>query len=63
MQPVHSQPLLSRAEAAAWLGVSVATVARMIARGQLQTKQIGSRTRILRESVDALLSKENGGAK
>ncbi len=59
------KPLLSRAEVAEVLGVSVQTVARMIGRGELETVQVGERfVRIPAESLERYLqAQEKGGGK
>ncbi len=41
--PGSARPLLSIPETAEWLGVSVATVRRMIARGEIPALRIGPR--------------------
>jgi excisionase family DNA binding protein len=57
-----SKPLLTQAEVAEVLGVSVQTVSRMVARGELETRRVGKRfVRVPAESLDRYLS-EKGGA-
>jgi excisionase family DNA binding protein len=59
------KPLLSRAEVAEVLGVSVQTVARLIGRGELETVRVGERMkRIPAESLEAYLAAkpQEGGA-
>lgn len=49
--------MVSPAEAAQHLGVSVKTIRRYIAEGKLPAKRLGSRQiRITREALDALLT-------
>lgn len=53
--------LLTRQQAAEALGVSVQTVARLIRRGQLETRRVGERmVRIPAESLERYV--EKGGA-
>jgi excisionase family DNA binding protein len=50
---IDKSPMMSRKEAAEYLYVSVHTIDRMIARGELRTRIIGKRTvRIYRTSVE-----------
>jgi excisionase family DNA binding protein len=59
------KPLLTRAEVAEVLGVSVQTVARLIQRSQLATVRVGERMkRIPAESLEAYLAAkpQEGGA-
>jgi excisionase family DNA binding protein len=49
---LHNKPLLTRTEVANILGVSIQTVSRMCARGELETRRIGERLiRIPAESI------------
>jgi excisionase family DNA binding protein len=60
----HAQvngPLLSRADVAAWLGVSVTTVVRLITRGEIDAQRIGERAvRVPKTSVEAYLARRGG---
>ena len=58
MQPrtlpsVSKSPMMSRKEAAEYLSVSIHTIDRMLARGELRARIVGKRTvRIYRTSVE-----------
>jgi excisionase family DNA binding protein len=58
------KPLLTRGEVAEVLGVSVQTVTRIIGRGELEAKRVGSRfIRIPVESLKRYLqAQDKGGA-
>ncbi len=59
------KPLLTRAEVAEVLGVSIQTVARLLRRGELKTVRVGERfVRIPAESLEAYLAAQpqEGGA-
>jgi len=49
------EPLLTVAEVAAVLRLSVKTVRRMIARGELPARQIGRQWRVRRTHLDAVI--------
>jgi excisionase family DNA binding protein len=57
------KPLLTRGEVADVLGVSVQTVGRIIARGELETVRVGERfVRIAAKSLERYLqAQEKGG--
>lgn len=57
MTDSHRQLLLSRREASAALGVSVDTVANLIAAGELQPVRIGKGILIRREDIEALITR------
>lgn len=53
---------VSVANAASMLSISRPTIYRMIARGELATFKLGSRTLILRADLEALLDRLSQGA-
>ena len=61
VMPTH-QILLTIRETAAELRVSVATIERMLKRGDLARVKIGYATRILRRDIDAYIESHREGA-
>ena len=61
VMPTH-QILLTIRETAAELRVSVATIERMLKRGDLPRVKIGYATRILRRDIDAYIESHREGA-
>jgi excisionase family DNA binding protein len=57
----NAPKLLSRHEVAAILGISVDTVANLVAAGELNTVRIGKAVRVRQTDVEALIAR--GGAK
>jgi excisionase family DNA binding protein len=53
---LQSRLLYSPAEAERLLGISHATLYRLIAAGKLDARKIGSKTTIIRTSIDKLLA-------
>lgn len=60
MENTTTQKLLTRMQVAETLGVSVQTIARMIARNELETIKVG--IRLIRITAESL-AKVKGGAK
>lgn len=58
-----SEPLLTPGDVAAQLGVSVKTVRRLVARGELEAFLVAGRLRIEPESVEQYLEAHRAGAR
>jgi excisionase family DNA binding protein len=55
INPEKSRPALTRKEAAKLLGISLATLDRAIARGDLKAKKYGARTLLLSSELERFL--------
>ena len=54
----HTPPFLSLREAADWLCVSLSTLKRLIAKGELSTVRVGARQKIFANQLSAYIAKD-----
>jgi excisionase family DNA binding protein len=57
-EPVLGPPFLSLRESADWLSVSIATLKRLVAKGELQTVPVGARRKIPASHLAAYVAKD-----